>query len=198
MLGIKQRLAPLGLEVRKRRTDIVGILDQRDAKRRSHMKLVAFANQTNRRGPRIQHGGQHIVIRRRPARAFGHAKSGHRGASLWGGVEKVAVRRVCPGPAALDIVDAERVQHISDADLFGGRKLDALGLLAIAQGGVKEIQPLHHEPIPISLVCQYPGGGEAGGSAPNDVSRCSTVIVSTPLIYQGRNPASNSPLARQQ
>ena len=52
--------------------------------------------------------------------------------------EELAVGRVGAGPAAFDVVDAEGVQRGGDLALLVGRELDALGLLAVAQGGVEE------------------------------------------------------------
>ena len=51
--------------------------------------------------------------------------------------------------AALDVVDAQVVQHRSDRKLVGKGEIDTIGLGAVAQGGVEEIKAfaghcLHH------------------------------------------------------
>ena len=55
-----------------------------------------------------------------------------------GGREEVGVGRVRAGPAALDVVDPEVVEGGRDLGFLGGGELDALGLLAVPQGGVEE------------------------------------------------------------
>ncbi len=72
------------------------------------------------------------------AHAAGHAEGGEGGFGRWGGREEVAVGRIGTRPAALDVVDPEGVESGSDLLLLGRRKLDALRLLAVAQGGVEE------------------------------------------------------------
>ena len=86
----------------------------------------------------IQHSGQHIVIFRRAAYAFGHPERRERGFGPGRACEEFAVRGVRTGPAALNIVDAERVQHGRDLVLFRRGELHALRLLTVAQCGVVE------------------------------------------------------------
>ena len=50
-------------------------------------------------------------------------------------------------PAAFDIVDAELVEHLRDHDLVVQREVDAVGLRAVPQRGVEEIEPFsRHDP----------------------------------------------------
>ena len=42
--------------------------------------------------------------------------------------------------STLDIVNAKLVEHSGDSQLVGKREIDAIGLCAIAQGGVKKIK----------------------------------------------------------
>ena len=54
--------------------------------------------------------------------------------------EEFGVGRVGAGIAALDIVDAEFVQHLRDDLLVVQREIDAVGLRAVAQRGVEQIK----------------------------------------------------------
>ena len=123
---------------------------------------------------RVQHGGQHIVIRGRPARTFGHPEGSEGGAGFRLGLEKRAVGGVRTGPAAFDVVDAEGVERLGDLELVLGRELHALGLLAIAERGVEEgefffghwVFPstwrlLHSKRIKCNGQSPAAGGGEA-------------------------------------
>ena len=144
MLRIKQRLAPAGHHMFERSRNRLAVFVQRDAKRCGHMKLMAFAHQTNRRRARIQHRRQHIIILGRAPHPLGHAKGGHGGAQLWHLDEKLRVGRIRPRPAALDVIDAQSLQRRSNLQLFSGRELHALRLLAVAQSGVEEIEAVVH------------------------------------------------------
>ena len=54
--------------------------------------------------------------------------------------EEFGVGRIGAGIAALDIVDAEFVQHLRDHLLVMQREIDAVGLRAVAQRGVEQIE----------------------------------------------------------
>jgi hypothetical protein len=54
--------------------------------------------------------------------------------------KEFGVGRVGAGIAALDIVDAELIQHLRDDLLVVQREIDAVGLRAVAQRGVEEIK----------------------------------------------------------
>ncbi len=60
--------------------------------------------------------------------------------------EECGIRRIGAGIAALDIIDADLVEHAHDHELVVEREVDARRLLAVAQGRVEEIEPLagHH------------------------------------------------------
>ncbi len=53
--------------------------------------------------------------------------------------EQLGVGRVRAGIAALDVVDAEVVEHRGDRELVVQREVDAVRLRAVAQRGVEEI-----------------------------------------------------------
>src|SRR6185437_6183441 len=54
--------------------------------------------------------------------------------------EEFGVGRIGAGIAALDIVDAEIVEQMRDQLLVMQREIDAVGLRAVAQRGVEEIE----------------------------------------------------------
>ena len=56
--------------------------------------------------------------------------------------EEFGVGRIGAGIAALDIVDAEFVEHAGDQLLVMQREIDAVGLRAVAQRGVEQIEAL--------------------------------------------------------
>ena len=59
---------------------------------------------------------------------------------FWLGGKEFGVGRVGAGIAALDIIDAEFVEHPGDPLLVVQREIDAVGLRAVAQRGVEEIK----------------------------------------------------------
>lgn len=61
MLGIKQRLAPLGGDMGKRGRNRLAVFLQRHAKRGGDVEFMGLADQTDRGRARIQHRRQHIV-----------------------------------------------------------------------------------------------------------------------------------------
>src|SRR5262249_37065423 len=65
-------------------------------------------------------------------------------AQLARGTEELLVARIRAGPAALDVVDAELVQALRDAELVVEREADVLRLRAVAQRRVVELDLPHH------------------------------------------------------
>ena len=140
MLRIIQRLAPLSGDMGKTFGNRLPVFVERDAQGGGDVEFMALADQTHRRRVGVQNGGKDIIIGRTAPHPLGHAKSGHRGTGLWRGGEKLRVRRVRPRPAALDIIDAQGIQSHGDLAFLGGGELDTLSLLAIAEGGVEEME----------------------------------------------------------
>ena len=56
------------------------------------------------------------------------------------GRKEFGIGRIGAGIAALDIVDAEFVEHPGDQLLVVQREIDAVGLRAVAQRGVEQIE----------------------------------------------------------
>src|SRR4030088_269249 len=55
------------------------------------------------------------------------------------GRKEIGARRIGSGIAALDIIDAEFVEHLRDDLLVMQGEIDAVGLRAVAQRGVEQI-----------------------------------------------------------
>ena len=62
-----------------------------------------------------------------------------------GAGEEFDVLRVGAGPAALDEVDAEVVELLSDPQLVVDGRRHALHLEAVPQGGVEDLYPVVHQ-----------------------------------------------------
>ena len=85
--------------------------------------------------------GQPGIVGGRSARTARHTESGEpRMAKRWLLRKKLGVSRIGAGIAALDIVDAEIVQHLRDHLLVLQREIDAVGLGAVPQRGVEQIE----------------------------------------------------------
>src|SRR5437867_2436640 len=69
------------------------------------------------------------------------------------GPEELLVARVRARPAALDVVDAEVVETLGDAHLVLEREGDVLGLGAVAQGRVVELDASHGRGPPMKASC---------------------------------------------
>ncbi len=104
------------------------------------MKIVRFTHNTHGRRARVHYRRQYVVICGRAARTFGHAKGGKGRACIRARIKKRAIGRVGTGPAAFDVIDPQRVQSFCNRLFFLDRKLDALGLLPIAQSRIIEVK----------------------------------------------------------
>src|ERR1700733_12281686 len=69
--------------------------------------------------------------------------------------KKRSIGGIGAGVAALDIVEAEFIEHLRDQLLVMQREVDAVGLRAVTQRGVKQIKPLagHFAPPAPSVFC---------------------------------------------
>ena len=105
------------------------------------MKIPGLADEAD--GGRL--GGEHRleawIVRERAAGPLGHAEGGQRGEAepLWRG-EQLGVGGIGAGISRLDIVDAEHVELLRDQRLVLEREVDALGLGAVSQRRVVEIE----------------------------------------------------------
>ncbi len=58
--------------------------------------------------------------------------------------EEAVVDRIGARPAALDVVDPELIEQLGNRHLVGDGEIHPVGLAAVAQGGVVQIEPLGH------------------------------------------------------
>jgi hypothetical protein len=84
------------------------------------------------------------VVGDRASGPLGHAEGGENGAALKlrRAVEQRCIGVVGAGIAALDVVEAEAVEHARNAAFVVERKVDAGGLRAVAQRGVEQIEAI--------------------------------------------------------
>ena len=92
------------------------------------------------------------IVGDRAAGPLGHAEGGELGeAERLRLGEELRVGRIGAGIARLDIVDAEHVELLGDQPLVLEREIDALGLRAVAERGVVEIEPFAGHAICLEL-----------------------------------------------
>ena len=119
--------------------------------------------------------------------------------------KQLGIGRIGAGITALDIVDAEIVQHLRDQPLVLQREIDAVGLRAVAQRGVEQIEAFaahactslpasvffivvlasHSSPIVTELRCSR-------CSRAWRKTRCAVSLASTVSAVAPRAPASFS------
>ncbi len=199
MLGVKQRFLALCDDVFDRGADIFEVFVKSDAQRRGDVEIVGLADEADGGGMGVHHLRQHVVVGRRAPDPLGHAESGEGGAGLGAGLEKVAVGGVRAGPATLDVVDAQIVQRLGDGDLLRHRKLHTLGLLAVAQGGVVDVEAFSHwTGLSLEIRCRQPPPGPlAARFAPDPPPRARTSVllkppaITAPPAWPGRSPAQS-------
>ena len=109
--------------------------------RHAHLIGRRLRDKADRIGLRFQQPRQTRIIRGRAAGAPRHAERGEAGVVERGFLGKeFGVGGIGAGIAALDIVDAEFVQHLRDHLLVMQGEVDAIGLRAVAQRGVEQIK----------------------------------------------------------
>ncbi len=146
VLGVVHDLAPLGDHPGDRVADHLQVLLQRRAQRLGDVQRPRLAEQRHdRRVRREQRREVGVVLgrlgavpraaeRREPSALQRHVP--HAG-------EELGVLRVGARPAALDQIDAERVEPLGDRDLVGAGEGEALPLGAVAEGGVVDLDARH-------------------------------------------------------
>jgi hypothetical protein len=102
--------------------------------------VPGFGDETNRIGLGVEQAGEPRIVRGRAPGPARHAERGEGGVQLALGREQLGVGRVGPGIAALDVVNAELVEHAGDDQLVVQCKVDTVGLRPVAQRGVEQIE----------------------------------------------------------
>ena len=89
----------------------------------------------------VEQRGQARIVRGRAAGPARHAEGGEGGVEFAQLLrEQFGIGRIGARIAALDIIDAELVEHAGNRQLVGQREVDAIGLRAVAQRGVEQIE----------------------------------------------------------
>ena len=140
MLAVEQHLPALRLGRAHAVADRGDVFLFRRLQRDAHMIVPRLGDEADGVGLRLEQRGQPRIVRGRAARPPRHAEGGEGRAELALGREQLGVGRIGAGIAALDIVDAELVEHARDGELVGEREVDAVGLRAVAQRGVEQIE----------------------------------------------------------
>ena len=138
MLAIDHGFAPALADGRHAVVNACEIFIIADAQRHIDMIVPAFGNKAHRACLCVEHFHKSGVIVSTATGTLCHAKGRHHGAgkfAIFG--KKLAVGRVGTGITALDIIKTQTVESIGNANFIGQRKINAGGLLPVAQGGVE-------------------------------------------------------------
>jgi hypothetical protein len=144
MLAVDQRLATGFDHGLDGFADAFEIFLGLDFERDADLKRGRLRDKTDGVRFRSQRARERGVVRGGAARALGHAEGGELGLGLVVFGEQRGVGRVSAGDAGLDVIDAELIQHLGDAELVGHREINAVHLRAVAQRRVEQIEPLFH------------------------------------------------------
>ncbi len=142
MLAVEQHFAV----ARPRRANAVAdrgeVFFERGLERDADVVVPGLRHEADRLRVGLQQRGKARIVRRRAAGPARHAERGEDRAHRVRLGEQLRVGRVRAGVAALDVVNAEVVQHACYRKLVGQREVDAVGLRAVAQRGVEKVEPL--------------------------------------------------------
>ena len=141
MLGVEHHLVHAALRIGERVGDHLEVFAAVDFQRHVDMEVPGLADHADVARLGLQDGGQAGIVGGAAAGAARHAEGHELGVLELGRIgEEAVVGRIGAGPAALDVVDAQQVELARDRDLVGDGEVDALGLGAVSQGGVEEIE----------------------------------------------------------
>ena len=140
MLAVEQHFAALRLGGAHAVADRGEVFLVRRLQRDLDVIVPGLGDKTDGVGLGLEQRGEARIVGGRAAGPPRHAEGGEGGVELAVGGEQFGVGRIGAGIAALDIVDAELVEHAGDRQLVGEREIDAVGLRAVAQRGVEQIK----------------------------------------------------------
>src|SRR5437867_3286175 len=136
--------------------DDLQVLRERDAQVLAHVEVPGLADDGDHRRLGGETEAEVAVVGGLHARPAGRAEGRHLRVlqtETLDGAEELLVARVRARPAALDVVDAEVVEPLGDAQLVLEREGNVLGLRPVAQRRVVELDPPHG---------RVPGAGVGG------------------------------------
>ena len=143
VLGVEHDLVDLGTGVPNAVGDHRHVLVEVDAERLDHLVVPALADHADNPRAAAEQGGEAGIVLGAATGAPGHAERGETSpVQRWRLREEGGIGRVGAGPAALDIVDADRVELAGDRGLIGHAEVDALRLRSVAQGRIVKVNAL--------------------------------------------------------
>jgi hypothetical protein len=135
VLGVEEDRASLRLEVRDRVAHHAHVLLEGGAKRLGHVDVPRLAEDADRLAPGVEQRAQAGVFLGGDVLAARHPECGDRGRlelQVAGALEELDVLGVGAGESALDVVDAEQVETLGDAQLVLDREREPLALRAVS------------------------------------------------------------------
>ena len=143
VLGVEEDLEPEALQVGDRVRHHRHALVERGAERLRHVVVPALPDDADRAGPRLDEMAQGVVGVDLALGASGHPEGDERAGRevqlVARPAEQLVVLRVRARPARLDVVDAEPVELLGDAELVVDRQRDPFELRAVAQRRVVDL-----------------------------------------------------------
>ena len=145
VLGVVHHGLPVVLEEADRVADHAEVLVGLGAEHLGDMEQPRLAHDGDHRGLGIEQHADLLIVLDRHALAAGEAEAGDAGVlplAACGLLEELEVLRIGAWPAALDGVDPELIEPLSDPQLVGEREIDALALGTIPERGVVDFDLL--------------------------------------------------------
>src|SRR5437870_7823114 len=146
VLGVEDDLVGPLTKVGDGVVDDLEVLRQRDAQVLAHVEVPGLADDGDHRRLGAETEAEVAVVGGLDARAAGRAEGRHLRVlqpEALDGAEELLVARVRARPAALDVVDAEVVEPLGDAQLVLEREGDVFGRGPVAQRRVVDLDPPH-------------------------------------------------------
>src|SRR6266566_133223 len=156
VLGVEDDLVDPLAEEGDGVVDDLQVLRERDAQVLAHVEVPGLADDGDHRRLGGETEAEVAVVGGLHARPAGRAEGRHLRVlqpEALDGAEELLVARVRARPAALDVMDAEVVEPLGDAQLVLEREGDVLGLRPVAQRRVVDLDPPHG---------RVPGAGVSG------------------------------------
>ncbi len=143
MLGVEHHLRDAGAGEGDAVGDHLEVLGKRATQGDLDVKVPGLAHHADHRGATAQDPHQPGIVLRAATRPARHAEGAQTGPKQRGrGGEEGVIGGIGAWPAALDIIDAQTVELMGNGNLVTDGEIDPLGLLAVAQGAVVEIDAI--------------------------------------------------------
>src|SRR5437773_4029636 len=173
VLGVEDDLVDPLAEEGDGVVDDLQVLRERDAQVLAHVEVPGLADDGDHRRLGEETEAQVAVVGGLHARPAGRAEGRHLRmleTEAFDGAEELLVARVRAWPTARDVVEAEGVAALGDAELLLEREGDVLGLRPVAQRRVVELDAPHG---------RFPGAGVGGFGVGGMKASCSARTASS-------------------